>query len=325
MRISHPALAYIPLPLRNQHLNVMARRTDPEESFERIRQHRPRPRHAMTMPQLVVDAERAQAFEAMHGEPAPLFADRDLQELHERGLLDELLAPILRGKEASVFSARAGEHHVALKLYTDAAVRSFRNDAAYREGRFIADKRIERAIENHSRRGLAASQAIWVEEEFRQLVALTAAGVRVPQPLGHAGMAIVMEFIGDDGVAAPRVAEAHLDARQAAQAFAAAVTALLTMIGRGLVHGDYSTYNLLWWRDEVIVIDLPQVVEIERNPNAVELMQRDVRSLCRSFRKIGVDADPAEIELMMLDEIPRDLHPENRSASVHALERTRRT
>jgi RIO kinase 1 len=302
----------------------MARREDPDDSFQRIKQRRPRLRLGTALPQLVVDAGRAKAFEEAYGEPAPTFADRDLQELHERGFLDELLAPILRGKEASVFAGRRGRQHVAVKLYTDANIRSFRNDAGYREGRFIGDKRIERAIEHHSRRGLAASQAIWVEEEFRQLAALHDAGVRVPLPLACVGMAIVMEFIGDDGVAAPRLAEAHLSAEEAHVAFAAALDALVTLVRSGLVHGDYSTYNLLWWRGNVVVIDLPQVVELERNPNAVELLQRDVRSLCASFRRIGVRSDPEVIERRLFEEIPRDLLPQNRGESVHALGRRER-
>ncbi|HVK37643.1 MAG TPA: RIO1 family regulatory kinase/ATPase [Candidatus Kapabacteria bacterium] len=302
----------------------MARRDDSEESFQRIKQRRPRLRTGSALPQLVVDAERARQFEQAHGEPAPTFDHRDLQELHERGLLDELIAPILRGKEASVFAGRRGSAPVAVKLYTDVTIRSFRKDASYREGRFIGDTRIERAIEHHSRRGLAASQAIWVEEEYRQLRTLGARGVRVPRPIGHAGMAIVMEFIGDDGVAAPRLAEAELTPREAHVAFAAAVDALVRLVRSGLVHGDYSTYNLLWWRGEVVVIDLPQVVEITRNPNAVELMQRDVRSLCASFARIGVRSDPEVIERLLLAEIPRDLHPQNRAESVHAPGRSAR-
>lgn len=303
---------------------AMSRREDPDDSFQRINQRRSRPRLGIAMPQLVVDADKAQAFEELHGEPAPTFSDRDLQELHERGLLDELLAPILQGKEACVYAGRRGSQRVAVKLYTDATIRSFRNDANYREGRFIADRRIQRAIDQHSRHGLAASQAIWVEEEYRQLTRLSAMGVRVPHPLGHAGMAIVMEFIGDDGIPAPRLAEAHLTAEEARLAFASAVDVLVTLVRNGLVHGDYSTYNLLWWRDNVVVIDLPQVVEIDRNPNAVELLQRDVRSLCASFRHIGIRSDPEVIERMLLDEVPRDLRPENRSESMHALGRRMR-
>ena len=49
------------------------------------------------------------------------------------------------------------------------------------------------------------------------------------------------------------------------------------MLGLGKVHGDYSTYNLLYWQDKVIIIDVPQMVNIEENPNAKELLERDVR------------------------------------------------
>jgi RIO kinase 1 len=61
------------------------------------------------------------------------------------------------------------------------------------------------------------------------------------------------------------------------------------------VHGDYSTFNILWHNERAIVIDFPQVIEFKNNPNAKALLERDVHSLCKSFRKQGVNADEVKV------------------------------
>jgi len=62
----------------------------------------------------------------------------------------------------------------------------------------------------------------------------------------------------------------------------------------GVVHGDLSAYNLLWWRGQVVLIDFPQSMERER-PGAEELLAQDAASLALSFRRLGVEADADEL------------------------------
>jgi RIO kinase 1 len=47
--------------------------------------------------------------------------------------------------------------------------------------------------------------AMWAEKEMRNLARLKAAGVNCPAPLQLRAHILVMEFIGTDGVAAPRL------------------------------------------------------------------------------------------------------------------------
>jgi RIO kinase 1 len=235
------------------------------------------------------------------------FAHPDLQGLHLRGYVDEILAELKSGKEATVY---LGINHlddqqnlVAVKVYKDLEARSFKNDAIYREGRFIGSQRVEKAIAQRSKVGLAIQQNMWVYYEYMQLWQLYKAGVPVPRPLvgpdskdiEQAGRVVLMEWIGDEEAAAPRLSEVKLSKEAAQDAFEQSVHWLKKILELGKVHGDYSTYNLLYWQDKVMVIDVPQMVNIEENPNAKELLERDVCSLCTSFRRLEVYVDSAKV------------------------------
>lgn len=258
---------------------------DPEESFAK-RKDRRKPRGRRSVNQL----RKKDGFD-----------DAGLQGLLERGLITELVGELKSGKEATVYLARGPQGLMAAKLYRDAAVRSFKNDTRYREGRFISDARVKKAIEQRSRTGVSAQQALWVMHEYTQLWALYNAGIPVPKPLvgpgvddcARAGRVVLMEFIGNDEGAAPRLADLRLSPDEAESAFSQSVTLLSALLKLGKVHGDFSAYNLLWWEGRVIIIDVPQMVETRENPNADELLERDVTSLCRSLK--GVRADPAEV------------------------------
>ncbi|WP_299431074.1 RIO1 family regulatory kinase/ATPase [uncultured Meiothermus sp.] len=184
---------------------------------------------------------------------------------------------------------------LAAKLYVDSRVRSFKNDALYRQGRYISDKRVEKAIDQRSQFGVSAQNILWVEEEYRQLHALHQAGMAVPRPIAHAGNVILMEFIGDDEGPAPRLSEAGLNKEEAQDALEQAIHNLGLMLAHGKVHGDYSTFNLLWWEGKAVVIDFPQVVEWDKNPRAKEILERDVNGLCRTFGHLGLHPKGSEV------------------------------
>ena len=70
---------------------------------------------------------------------------------------------------------------------------------------------------------------------------------------------------------------------------------LKRIVRAGRVHGDYSTFNILWHEGQAVVIDFPQVMEIKHNSNAQAFLVRDVQSLCKSFRKQGIHADEGHV------------------------------
>ena len=220
----------------------------------------------------------------------------------ERGYLDGIEGELKSGKEATVYLGRTRVGLAAVKVYRDLAVRSFKNDGRYRAGRFIGDARIERAIANRSAAGRRAQGRMWAAHEYDMLWRLRAAGVPVPEPLvgpdasdiGQAGEVVLMRFVGDEEGPAPRLSDVALDPDDALRVFDDAVLALAAIWREGVVHGDYSTYNLLWWQGGIVVIDLPQAVEAAHR-EARALLERDVASLCASFRAHGVDAAPERV------------------------------
>ena len=270
----------------------MARRNDPEENFERFTRRIRKPRGGRSVNRLTLTPQE----KARYDEPLA-FKDPGLEELHERGVVDELLRQLKSGKEATVYMGRGPRGLVAIKIYTDLSMRSFKNEGIYREGRHIGDARLQRAIDQRSRIGMSAQQMLWIEEEHRQLRALHAAGVPVPRPLGQSGRVIAMEFIGDENGPAPRISDIRLERREALDAFEQSITNLGLILRSGRVHGDYSAYNILWWHGRAVVIDLPQVVELDANHNAQALLRRDAESLCHTFGRFGIDADPGRVLL----------------------------
>ncbi|RIH87048.1 RIO1 family regulatory kinase/ATPase [Calidithermus roseus] len=241
--------------------------------------------------------------EGLKDPKAPKFSDPGLQELYEKQLFSELLWELRSGKEATVYVVRATEKSwpdnpealLAVKLYVDSRVRSLKNDALYRQGRLVSDQRMKKAIDQRSDYGISAQNILWVEEEYRQLHALHQLGVPVPRPVAHAGNAILMEFVGDEDGPAPRLSEAGLSREEAQEALEQAVHNLGLILSAGKIHGDYSTFNLLWHEGRVVVIDFPQMVEWDKNPLAMEILERDVRGLCRTFGHLGIHPKPEAV------------------------------
>jgi RIO kinase 1 len=125
---------------------------------------------------------------------------------------------------------------------------------------------------------------------------LFAHGVIVPKAIAVHGISLVMEFIGDEnGNPAPRISDLNMDRDEAEEAFKQSVQNLKLIVQSGRVHGDYSTFNILWHNGKAVVIDFPQVIEFKNNPNANVFLERDVNSLCKSFVKQGVHADKVKV------------------------------
>ncbi len=269
-------------------LNIMDEEDLEAQNFAKFKSKKHKLTGKQSISQLVSRTEN-------YADPEAKFESSDLNELSKQGFLDKLISGIKTGKEASVFLGKNSDGFVAVKIYTDLRVRSFKRDASYREGRFIGDARIQKAIEQGSKAGLDAHQVLWVQEEFRQMQFLYECGVKVPKAIAVNGLSLIMEFIGDEnGNPAPRISDLKMEKEEADEAFRQSVQNLKLITRSGKVHGDYSTFNILWHNETAVVIDFPQVIEFKNNQNAVTFLERDVRSLCKSFMKQGIKTDEAK-------------------------------
>jgi RIO kinase 1 len=214
--------------------------------------------------------------------------------------VDTELGIMKTGKEADVFLLRRGVPGtgrsclLAAKRYRDAAHRLFHRDAGYLEGRRTRDTRVTRAAANRTAFGKQAIAEQWANAEFAALRQLYAASIPVPYPVQITGTEVLLEFIGDpDGAAAPRLAETRPDAATLASLWDQLVDALTTLAGHGLAHGDLSAYNLLVHRGRLVLIDLPQVVDVISHPNGRGFLDRDARNVATWFAARGLaGADP---------------------------------
>lgn len=215
------------------------------------------------------------------------------------GLITSVLRTEKSGKEGTVYCCRAdpstGYDLLAAKVYRPRTHRTFKNDAVYGEGRVILNKRDARAVARKSDWGRATKFGMWIGHEYETLSFLHGLGADVPRPLRMSDTAILMEYVGDDESAAPKLKEVELDPDEVRPLFTRLLYNIETWLAHDLVHGDLSAYNVLYWEGSLTVIDFPQAVDPRANPNAFELLKRDIDNVCRYWSQYGVRSDAGRI------------------------------
>ena len=203
-----------------------------------------------------------------------------IQPLVDDGVVDEVLRPLMSGKEADVFVVRCGSKIRCAKIYKEAAKRSFKKAAQYTEGRKVRNSRRARAMEKGSKFGRRQQEETWQNAEVDALYRLASAGVRVPQPYGCFDGVLLMELITDeDGAVAPRLNDVSMSEEQALEDHALVMQYVVRMLCAGLVHGDLSEFNVLVDENGPVIIDLPQAVDAAANNNARSMLERDVDNM----------------------------------------------
>jgi RIO kinase 1 len=211
---------------------------------------------------------------------------QSLLSLVDEGLIEQVLRPLMSGKEAQVFLVRGGGELRVAKVYKEAHVRSFKQRAEYTEGRNVRNSRDQRAMTKRTRHGREQDEAAWRTAEVEMIYRLQAAGVRVPVPHQFVDGVLIMELVTDaDGNPAPRLGDLDLDAEQATAVFDRVLAEVVRMLAAGVVHGDLSDFNVLMGSDGPVIIDFPQAVNASGNQNARKLLVRDVDNLHRFLSK----------------------------------------
>ena len=143
----------------------------------------------------------------------------------------------------------------------------------------------------------------WAVAEFGALSHLWAIGqqsglVRVPYPVQLIGTELMLEFIGDwaTGEAAPRLAQVRAEPDQLADLWQQMTDALSVLARAQVAHGDLSPYNTLVHEDRLVLIDLPQIVDVVANPQGAEFISRDVRNVANWFAARGLPAELLDVD-----------------------------
>ncbi len=207
------------------------------------------------------------------------------------------------GKEATVYCCQAhprtGKRWLAAKVYRPRQQRSFKNDAVYQVGRTTMDARLDRAMHNKSKKGREVQFGMWLNHEYGTLSRLHAAGADVPQPFGCAESALLIEYYGERGMAAPQLINVQLTREQARPLFEQILRNLALFLDCDRVHGDLSPYNILYWEEQLQIIDFPQAVDPMDNPHAFDLLVRDVENVLEYFAPHDILADPHRLALKL--------------------------
>jgi RIO kinase 1 len=188
---------------------------------------------------------------------------------------------ISSGKEARVYwGVRSDGTDVAVKIYLVSSS-DYKKRMQYVEG----DPRF-----NKIRRDSRGIAELWARKEFINLKQAFKAGAPVPQPFNFQGNVVVMQFIGTDGIPAPRL----IDAKATKADYKAVVRAMQLIYQKAeLVHSDLSEYNIMKLEGKIILFDFGSAVST-RHPSAGEFLKRDITNVNNFFEKHGVRVDNKE-------------------------------
>lgn len=226
---------------------------------------------------------------------------------YEDQLIMDVLRQVKGGKEATVYCCTAsptlGVELAAAKVYRPRMFRQLRNDAIYRKGREVVGeegkevrgRREKLAMANKTEFGQKLRHTTWLSNEFQTLERLYAVGADVPKPFASTDNAILFEYIGDEKFPAPALSNVRLEPRAAQGLFDRLMYNVELMLANDRVHGDLSAYNVLYWDGKATLIDFPQAVDPFVNPEAYNILGRDVERLCQYFARYGVEANWRQI------------------------------
>ncbi|RHW27796.1 serine/threonine protein kinase [Nocardioides immobilis] len=219
-----------------------------------------------------------------------------------QGAIDTELGILKTGKEADVFLLERADPLypdqsvvMAAKRYRAPEHRTFHRSASYTEGRSMKRSRDERAIKRKSTFGREVAAGEWAVSEWSALVRCWDLGLPVPYPVQIDGTELLMEWITVDGETAPRLAQTRPDRQLLASYFEQLRDALATLVQAGLVHGDLSPYNILAAGDRLVIIDLPQVVDLVGNAAGFDFLLRDCTNVCGWFTRRGLEIDAQDL------------------------------
>lgn len=212
---------------------------------------------------------------------------KKLHKLFEKGVLAEINGTISTGKEANVYYAKSkGNEEIAIKIYRT-SIMQFKNREKYIRGEYRFDH-------VHSLRNPRKMVQVWVEKEFYNLKRLQQGGVRAPQPILCSDYLLLMEFLGSDGWAAPKLKDVVLPESKFSVLYRECIEIMWKMYNQcRLVHADLSEYNILYDKGSIVIIDVSQAVDRD-HCHAIEFLRKDCNNITTFFEKHNVNVMPLQ-------------------------------
>ncbi|VDO94506.1 unnamed protein product [Soboliphyme baturini] len=210
-----------------------------------------------------------------------------LYKMVNSGVLDSVSGIISTGKEAALFHALGGTwkgkdlpKECAIKVFKT-TLNEFKNRSEY--------------VQNDYRfRNPRKVMKVWAEKELVNLNRLRRADIPCPEPIRLRNHLLLMSFIGEDGIPAPKLKEVDFDSEELASLYESCVAIMQKMFKDcGLVHGDLSEFNILYWKGDLWIIDVAQAVDIS-HPRSLAFLARD----CENITELKYDKkNPADCVL----------------------------
>ena len=212
------------------------------------------------------------------------FTQRTVYRLITQGHFEGLESPISIGKESNVFSAlRKDGTRVMVKIYRlETCDFNRMYDYIKDDPRYTKFRKGKRNI-----------VFAWVQREYRNLLKARQANVSVPTPLTFSKHVLVLEFIGDNDVIAPKLKDAL--PKSPKDFFNKIIGNMKKLHKAGLVHADLSAFNILNYNEKPVFIDFSQSTTSEGS-RTNEFLERDVRNVCNFFMKIGLKVDESKVK-----------------------------
>ncbi|MFX0167751.1 MAG: RIO1 family regulatory kinase/ATPase [Candidatus Hodarchaeota archaeon] len=205
---------------------------------------------------------------------------------------------ISAGKEATVFFALWHEFPLALK--------------AYRLHHTPHAKGGKRKKMGGKKQGFSKDiMSYWASREFWILDRAFRAGVNVPTPARHIDNMFTASFIGEDGCAAPLLKDVSIEHPN--RLFKTIIDQIFTLYRAFIIHGDLSSFNILYHRQESWIIDFPQAIDFASRPGRHQILKqgrpillRDITNIVHFFRQFKITADPEALCDECMEQV--DLH-----------------
>ncbi|KAG8133526.1 putative Serine-threonine-protein [Naja naja] len=203
-----------------------------------------------------------------------------LYKMVNSGLLDTITGCISTGKESVVFHAYGGSLDEEIKsVPSECAIKVFKttlNEFKNREKYIKDDYRFRERFSKLNPRKIIR---MWAEKEMHNLTRMQKAGIRCPEVVSLKKHVLVMSFIGQDQVPAPKLKEVKLSSEDMKNAYYQVLHMMQQLYKEcNLVHADLSEYNMLWHRGQVWLIDVSQSVD-PRHPHGLQFLFRDCRNV----------------------------------------------